>query len=125
MSDLKESGEMYLESIYILGKGQSPVRSVDVAERMNYSRASVCRGVALLKKSGLITVNTLGHISLTESGLAAAEKIFERHSVLSEILTELGVDKDTASEDACKIEHIISDETFNALKKHLKEYKGK
>lgn len=116
---MKPSGEMYLESIYILSKSKSSVRSVDVAEYMNYSRPSVSRGIKILKKDKLITVDHDGYISLTEPGLLLAEKIYEKHMVLSKILEMLGVDKETAIEDACKIEHVISDKSFQALKKHV------
>ena len=115
---LKPSGEMYLETIYILGNSGA-VRSIDVADRMGFSKPSVSRAVARLKKDGFITVDDGGFISLTESGKAAAEKVFERHTVLSSVLIRLGVDEATAHEDACKIEHIISDKTFEALKKHI------
>jgi len=118
---LKPSGEMYLESIYILSKSKSSVRSVDVAEYMNYSRPSVSRGIKILKKDKLITVDHDGYISLTEPGLLLAEKIYEKHMVLSKILEMLGVDKETAIEDACKIEHVISDKSFQALKKHVED----
>ncbi|MDI9520244.1 MAG: metal-dependent transcriptional regulator [Bacillota bacterium] len=112
---------MYLESIYILSKSKSSVRSVDVAEYMNYSRPSVSRGIKILKKDKLITVDHDGYISLTEPGLLLAEKIYEKHLVLSKILEMLGVDKETAIEDACKIEHVISDKSFQALKKHVED----
>ncbi len=115
---IKESGEMYLETIYVLSKKGS-VRSVDVAEAMQFSRASVSRGIGLLKEEGFLTVDAHGVISLSEAGVSAAEKIKERHDVLSEILRRLGVDPDIAAEDACRIEHVISDETFRALKAHL------
>ncbi len=118
---MKPSGEMYLESIYILSKSKSSVRSVDVAEYMNYSRPSVSRGIKILKKDKLITVDHDGYISLTEPGLLLAEKIYEKHMVLSKILEMLGVDKETAIEDACKIEHVISDKSFQALKKHVED----
>ena len=118
---MKPSGEMYLESIYILSKSKSSVRSVDLAEYMNYSRPSVSRGIKILKKDKLITVDHDGYISLTEPGLLLAEKIYEKHMVLSKILEMLGVDKETAIEDACKIEHVISDKSFQALKKHVED----
>lgn len=115
---MNESGEMYLEAIYILCKSKKMVRSVDIAEYMNYSKPSVSRGVGLLKKEGYITIDDEGYITLTEKGKDSADKIFERHTVLTGILTALGVDVKTAAEDACRIEHIISEETFNAMKKH-------
>lgn len=117
---MKESGEMYLESIYILCNSKANVRSVDVAEHMNYSKPSVCRAVGILKKEGYITVDKDGYISLTQSGKDAANKIFERHTVLTNLLIKIGVDRETASEDACRIEHVISDKTFEAVKKYIK-----
>ena len=118
-----ESGEMYLETIYVLHKSCSEVRSVDIAERMNYTRASVSRGVGLLKKRGLIEVNQNGYITLTEKGMEAARKIMERHEVLTDILIRLGIDEVTAAEDACRMEHVISDKSFAAIKAHLEKYK--
>ena len=116
---LKESGEMYLESIYVLNKEKSPVRSTDVAEYMGFSKPSVSRAVGLLKKQGYIDVDGNGFITPTESGLELAKKIFERHTVLSGLLVSLGVDSETAAEDACRIEHVISDKSFEAIKKHF------
>jgi len=116
---LKESGEMYLESIYVLCSSKNMVRSIDVAEYMNYSKPSVSRAVGLLKKQGYILVDKDGYISLTEDGITAAKDIFERHTVLTKILISLGVDEATASEDACRMEHVISKATFDAMKKHL------
>ena len=113
---LKESGEMYLESIYVLCESRSNVRSIDVAEYMNYSKPSVSRAVGLLKQQKYIEVDSDGYISLTEEGKNAAKKIFERHTVLTGVLRAIGVDAETASEDACRIEHIISDKTFDAIK---------
>lgn len=120
---LKESGEMYLESIYVLCKSKSSVRSVDVAEHMNYSRASVSRGVGLLKKQGYVEMDEDGFITLTAEGTELAEKIFERHTVITKILTAMGIDAQIAAEDACRIEHVISEETFNGLKAHYEKYK--
>jgi len=117
--NLLESGEMYLETIYVLSKSNPEIHSVDVAEHMGYSKPSVSRAVGLLKKGGFILVDEMGHISLTAEGEAVAQKIFERHTVLTEFLVSIGVDRETAAEDACKIEHDISDETFNALKSQL------
>lgn len=117
---MKESGEMYLESIYILCSTKANVRSIDVAEHMNYSKPSVCRAVGILKKDGYIEVDKDGYITLTQNGKDAANKIFERHTVLTNLLIKLGVDKETASEDACRIEHVISDTTFEAVKKYIK-----
>ena len=120
---LKESGEMYLESIYVLCKSKNSVRSVDVAEHMNYSRASVSRGVGLLKKQGYVEMDEDGFITLTAEGTELAEKIFERHTVITNILIAMGIDAQTAAEDACRIEHVISEETFNGLKAHYEKYK--
>lgn len=120
---LKESGEMYLESIYILYKKNNTVRSVDIAEYMNYSRASVSRAIGLLKNQGNIEMDKDGYISLTTEGKKIAEKIFERHTVITKMLSAMGVDKETAAEDACRIEHVISEKTFNCLKAHFEKYK--
>ena len=119
---LKESGEMYLETIYILSKSKSSVRSIDVAEYMNFSRASVSRGIGLLKKQDLILMDKDGYITLTEKGLKTAEKIYERHTVISKMLMAMGIDEKTATEDACRIEHVISDKTFEAMKQHTEKY---
>ncbi|MGM9643511.1 MAG: metal-dependent transcriptional regulator [Eubacteriales bacterium] len=119
---LKESGEMYLETIYILSKKSSAVRSVDIAEYMNYTRASVSRGVGLLKKHGLIDVDKNGFVTLTVEGMVAAKKIMERHEVLTDMLVRLGIDEATAAKDACRMEHVISDETFHGIKEHYAKY---
>ena len=110
---------MYLETIYVLSQEKAHVRSIDIAEHMDFSKPSVSRAVSHLKQDGYITVDEHGHIFMTDSGLALAQKIFERHTVLSTCLQMLGVDAQTAAEDACRIEHVISDRTFAALKKHL------
>lgn len=117
---LQESAEMYLETIYLLSRQRTSVRSIDVAEHMGYSKPSVSRAVGLLKQGGYLVVDEDGFLSLTEDGRSVAEKIFERHTVLSRLFVSLGVNEDTAAEDACKIEHIISDETFAAIKNYLK-----
>lgn len=122
---LKESGEMYLESIYILYKTKSSVRSIDIAEHMNYSRASVSRGISLLKKQGFIQMDKEGYITFTEEGLKTAGKIYERHTVISKMLMFLGIDEETATADACRIEHVISDKTFEAMKQHADKYSAK
>ncbi|MBE6934422.1 MAG: metal-dependent transcriptional regulator [Ruminococcaceae bacterium] len=119
---LQESGEMYLETILILSRKNSFVRSIDVSEHMGYSKPSVSRAVGLLKKDGFITVEKDGHIHLTDKGLALAEKILSRHTILTEMLLRLGLDGETASADACRIEHVISDETFEAIKNHLSKH---
>ena len=115
---LQESGEMYLETIYILSEKGNPVRSIDVGEYMGFSKPSVSRAVGILKKGGYVVADKEGYLSLTDSGLEIARKIYERHTMLTDFLVRLGVDRDIAAEDACKIEHDISDETFNALKRH-------
>ena len=120
---IQESGEMYLESIYLLTRSRDRVRSIDVCEHMGYSKPSVSRAVSNLKKTEYITVNEDGYITLTEKGRAHAEKIFERHTLVTELLIRLGVSPEIAAEDACKIEHHISDESFEALKKHAEQYK--
>lgn len=116
---LQESGEMYLETILVLSQQRSCVRSIDVSEYMGYSKPSVSRAVGLLKEGGYITVNADGFLSLTDAGREVAEKIYERHTLLTELLTQLGVDETTAAEDACKIEHVISDASFEAIKRHV------
>ena len=117
--ELKESGEMYLETIYILSQELDNVRSLDVARYMKFSKPSVSRAMGLLRNSRYIAVDEKGYISLTNSGLEIAEKIYERHVVLTKLLTDIGVDPNTAAEDACRIEHVISDESFEAIKAHL------
>ena len=119
---LHESAELYLETIYTLSQTSAFVRSVDVAEALGYSRPSVSRAVGLLKKDGLLCVDDDGFLTLTEAGREISEKIYERHTVLSAALEALGVDRETAAEDACKIEHVISDKTFDAIKAHMRIY---
>ena len=119
---LHESAEMYLETIYELSQKHPSVRSIAVAEAMGYSKPSVSRAVGLLKQGGYLLMDKDGFLTLTESGIAIAKKIYERHTILSLMLTSLGVSKETATEDACKIEHVISDETFDAIKAHLDQY---
>ena len=119
---LHESAEMYLETIYELSRTHPTVRSIDVAESMGYSKPSVSRAVGLLKQGGYLLMDKDGFLTLTESGFAIAKKIFERHNVLSRMLMALGVSKEAATEDACKIEHVISDETFDAIKDHLDQF---
>lgn len=116
---MHESGEMYLETIYVLGQKQQNVRSIDVAEEMGFSKPSVSRGVSILKQQGYLTVDGKGFLELTDSGMDLAKKIYERHTVLTEVLVRLGVDPEIAQQDACKMEHIISDETLNAFKRHM------
>lgn len=116
---MHESGEMYLETIYVLCEKKPSVRSVDVAEYMGFSKPSVSRGVNLLKASGYINIDEKGYLTLTDSGMDLAKKIYERHTLLTEALRRLGVDDKTAETDACRIEHIISDAAFDAIKKHM------
>ena len=116
---LHESAEMYLETIYQLTKEKGSVRSIDIAEAMGYSKPSISRAVGLLKQGGYLLADEDGFLVLTESGRKTAEKVFERHMVLTRALTALGVTAETAAEDACKIEHVLSDETFAAIKRHL------
>lgn len=123
--NLQESGEMYLETIYILSQKNSAVRSIDVGEYMGFSKPSVSRAVGILKKNGYLETDGDGYLNLTESGLATAKKIYERHTALSDFLIKLGVDEKTAVRDACKMEHDISDETFEALKRHAKLHSDK
>lgn len=117
--NLQESGQMYLETILILTQRQSHVRSIDICDYMGFSKPSVSRAVGLLKKGEFILVDKDGYITLTESGRLEAQKIYDRHEILTEFLTRLGVDSEVASSDACKIEHHISDESFDAIKKAL------
>lgn len=122
---LRESGEMYLETILVLTREKNrEVHSLDVAEYMNYSKPSVSRAVGLLKKGGYLEVSKDGALTLTEAGREIAEKIYERHTLLTGFFTMLGVDKEIAAEDACKIEHDISDESFEAIKNHVREHGG-
>ena len=119
---LQESGEMYLETILILSRKNGRVRSIDISEHMGYSKPSVSRAVGLLKQDAFITVENDGFIHLTEKGLAQAEKILDRHTILTQMLIQLGISRETASNDACRIEHVISDETFEAIRKHMREH---
>jgi len=117
---IHESGEMYLETIHVLLKQNSAVRSVDISEHMGYSKPSVSRAVGLLKNGGYILVDKDGYITLTQAGKEVAQKIYERHTVLSSLLIALGVSEKTAAEDACRLEHAISDESFEAIEEHIK-----
>ena len=121
---LQESGEMYLETILILSRSSQSVRSIDVGEYMGYSKPSVSRAVGLLKNAGYITVEKDGSLILTESGRKTAENIYEKHITLTTLLKNLGVDEKIASEDACKIEHVISDVSFEAIKKLAEKIEG-
>lgn len=120
---LHESGEMYLETIYVLSKEMERVRSLDIAEYMNFSKPSVSRAVGLLKEGGYVTSDEHGYLYLTESGTKVAQKIYERHVLLTEFLIGIGVDEKTASEDACKMEHALSDKSFEAMKLHVHKKK--
>ena len=117
---LQESGEMYLETILILSRRGGCVRSVDISEYMGYSKPSVSRAVGLLKAGNYIVIDEDGHITLTDAGLETAEKIMRRHELLTELLVSLGVDRTVAAADACKMEHVISDETYEAIHNHMK-----
>ena len=121
--ELKESGEMYLETILVLSKRQENVRSLDIARYMHYSKPSISRAMGILRNAKYIAVDESGYITLTNSGREIAEKIYERHIVLSSVLESIGVSSETAAEDACRIEHVISDESFEALKNSLKKSK--
>ncbi len=120
---LQESGEMYLETIHVLSKKLPCVRSVDVGEYMGYSKPSVSRAIGLLKNGGYVRVDDSGHLHLTDAGLEVANKIYNRHNLLKEFLMAVGVSPEAATEDACRIEHIISDETYLALKKYYENMK--
>ena len=112
---LFESGEMYLETILLLSRKQPRVRAIDVGTEMGFSKPSVSRALGILKKDGYLTVDPDGHIALTESGRAVAEKIYERHTLITAVLTDLGVDEKIAAADACRIEHVISEESFEVI----------
>lgn len=116
---IQESGEMYLETIHILSQKKGEVRSIDVCEYMGYSKPSVSRAMGILKGAGYIEVDKHGYITLTDEGLEIANKMYERHTLLTTLLKKLGVDEATATEDACKIEHHISEATFDAIKKFV------
>jgi Mn-dependent DtxR family transcriptional regulator len=118
---LQESGEMYLEAIHVLSKKQALVRSIDVSEYLGYSKPSVSRAVGLLKAGEYITVDPDGGLNLTDSGREIAEKIYERHTLLSALLVEMGVSEAVAAADACKLEHAISDESFQAIKNYAQK----
>ena len=117
---LQESGEMYLEAIYMLSRGGRAVRAVDVGEYRGYSKPSVSRALGLLKKGGYVETDADGFLHLTDAGREVAEKMFERHTTITELLVRLGVSREAAEEDACRIEHAIGDETFRAIKQFVK-----
>ena len=116
---IQESGEMYIETIYVLTRTSNRVRSIDVCDRMGYSKPSVSRAIGILKNNGYITVDASGYITLTKEGEQVAERIYERHTIITQFLVDLGVSAETAATDACKMEHTISDESFAAIKKAL------
>lgn len=120
---VRESGEMYLEAILVLAKKSGYVRSIDVSEYLGYSKPSVSRAMGILREGGYILVEKDGAITLTDSGKKLAETIYERHTVLSELLIRLGVDEKNATDDACRIEHVISDESFQAIKQYYYQHK--
>ena len=120
---VRESGEMYLEAILVLAKKSAYVRSIDVSEYLGYSKPSVSRAMGILREGGYILVEKDGAITLTDSGKKLAETIYERHTVLSDLLIRLGVDEKTATDDACRIEHVISDESFQAIKQYYYKHK--
>ena len=122
---LYESGQMYLETIYVLSKEQNFVRAIDVSEHMGYSKPSVSRAVSTLNKEGYITVSDDGALQLTDKGLEVAQTMYERHTVLTKLLMLLGVDEETATEDACRMEHVISDKSFDAIKTHMNAFMSK
>ncbi len=116
---LAESGEMYLETIYVLTRHSTSVRSIDVAESMGYSKPSISRAIGILKAGEYISVDKSGFITLTEKGVNKAEELYERHTILTDLLISLGVAPETAAVDACKIEHVISTESFDAIKNYI------
>ncbi len=119
---LQESGEMYLETIYVLSQKSNAVRGIDIGEYMGYSKPSVSRALGLLRDEGLVKKDNDGFIKLTEAGKILAKRIYERHTVLTRMFMNLGVDEKTASEDACRIEHYISDTSFEAVKRHMEKF---
>lgn len=121
---IQESGEMYLETILILSEKSAGVRAIDVGEYMGFSKPSVSRAMGILKKGGLVETDKDGYLVLTDAGREIAERTYERHQVLTELFIKLGVNETTAAEDACKIEHCISSETFAALKRHMAEHES-
>ncbi len=124
MANIQESGEMYLEDILILQQKQPNIRAIDVVNYTGYSKPSISRALGLLKKDGFIEVDADGFITLTETGKKHAKKIYERHTVLTEFFVHIGVAPDVAATDACKIEHDISDQTFEKIKQHIKTCKN-
>lgn len=120
---LHESGQMYLESIYVLSQKSEKIRAIDVGAYLGYSKPSVSRAIGILKRGEYVSVDVNGYILLTSKGEKVASELYERHTVLSNMLMALGIDEATATEDACRIEHVISDKSFDAIKKHYLNYK--
>lgn len=120
---LHESGQMYLEAIYVLLQNNEKIRSIDICSYLGYTKPSVSRAIGILKKENYIAVDSVGYITMTDKGKEFAEQLYERHTVLSNMLIALGVDKNIATEDACRIEHVISDKSFEAIKKHYYNFK--
>ena len=118
---IHESGQMYLETIYILSQKSTYVRAIDVGEQLGFSKPSVSRALSILKRDGHVSVDDSGAITLTESGLAIAQTMYTRHTILSQMLMKLGVDEKTATEDACRIEHVISEKSFSAVRAHMEQ----
>ncbi|MBQ8433950.1 MAG: metal-dependent transcriptional regulator [Clostridia bacterium] len=121
---LRESGQMYLEAIYVLSQKNENIRAIDVGAYLGYSKPSVSRAVGILKRHDYIVVDDDGFIVMTQKGKDSAEKVYERHTVLTKMLMALGIDEKTATEDACRMEHVISDQSFDAIKKHYNDYKN-
>ena len=121
--NLQESGEMYLETIYLLSQNSPHVRSIDVVEHMGVSKPSVSRAIGLLKNGGYVNMDKDGYLTLTDAGSEIAHKVYERHELLTGFLVAIGVSEDTASADACKIEHHVSDESFDAIKRYVEGLK--
>ena len=121
---LRESGQMYLEAIYVLSQKNENIRAIDVGAYLGYSKPSVSRAVGILKRHDYIVVDDDGFIVMTQKGKDSAEKVYERHTVLTKMLMALGIDEKTATEDACRMEHVISDQSFDAIKKHYHDYKN-
>ena len=122
---IQESGEMYLETILVLSKKNQSVRAIDIGKYMGYSKPSVSRAIGLLKKNGYVISDKDGFLKLTETGRETAERIYERHTLIADWLADLGVSRETAIEDACRIEHVISSETFEAIKKYTHKSSGR
>ena len=118
---MQESGEMYLETIHILRSRKKDIRAIDVGEHMGYSKPSVSRALSILKNGGYVVVDEHGFLSLTETGQEIAEKIYARHNILTKFLNYIGVEENVAKGDACKMEHVISDETYEALESYMQE----